>query len=184
MVPMLGLKKPVAQDQQRECDEERRAVARGHREVTEGHEGAADDHRGALSEEAVGDETAEEGGHVHERGVRAVDRVGLVVAVVEEVLRHVEDEERAHPVVREALPHLREEQGEEPGVMAHAALEGRLRGLYRRLPIRADLCAAHRVPPTEGITPATPRPTSRDLACRGRASLRVDPREDGVPSRA
>src|SRR5262249_30090777 len=57
-------------------------------------------------------------GGVDQGRVGAVDGVGLLVLVRQEALDHVEDEERSHPVVREALPHLGEEQREEAGRMA------------------------------------------------------------------
>src|SRR5437588_794328 len=46
------------------------------------------------------------------RGVRAVQRAGVLIVEAERV-HHVEDEESAHAVVAEALPHLGEEESGE-----------------------------------------------------------------------
>jgi hypothetical protein len=119
----VRLEEAVAHDEQAERTEEGDAVLDRHHEVAGGHEHAAEDHRAALAEDAIGEHAADEGRHVDERGVGAVDRVGAVVAVTEEALRHVEDEQGAHAVVAEALPHLREEQDEEPGWVTHAGFE-------------------------------------------------------------
>src|SRR5262245_27361993 len=95
-----------------------------------------------LAEPPVGNEPAEERRKIDEAGIKTVDlrgerlhaeraedrlqcapergepHHGLGVARQQQVLDHVEDEERAHPVVREALPHLGREQEREAAWMA------------------------------------------------------------------
>ncbi len=113
-----------------------------HQEMADGHQDRADDDGAALAEHAVGEKPAENRREIDERGVEAVDlrREGLHVERTEhgfepaleagkaehiagvlgdqQIFRHVEDEERAHPVIGEALPHLGGEQEGEAFGMA------------------------------------------------------------------
>jgi len=122
---MFGLKKPLP-DEQTERDEERVAVLDGHQQMTHRHQDAADDDRAAPPEEPVGEHPAEVRRHVDQRGVGAVDPVRLPVVHAEEALDEIQRQQRAHPVVREALPHLGEEELKQPRRVAE---DGRCRGL-------------------------------------------------------
>ena len=78
--------------------------------VARGHEQAAPHHRAPRAEQAIGEQSAQERRRVDERRVGAVDRVGAAVVHAQEALEHVEEQQRPHAVVGEALPHLGEEQ--------------------------------------------------------------------------
>ena len=135
----IGLEGAVGEDEGGERDEEE--VLERHHEMPGRHQGGADDHGAALAEHPVGDQAADERGGVNEGGIEAVDirREGLRperpehafqhaaqrvepddpvgAAGDEQILGHVEDEQRAHPVIGEALPHLGGEQEREAARM-------------------------------------------------------------------
>ena len=75
---------------------------------------AADEHAAVLAEQAIGDEAAEDRRAPDAARVGAVDRRRVRVREAQPAgagrRDHVEDQERAHPVVAEALPHLGEEE--------------------------------------------------------------------------
>ena len=80
----------------------------------------AEEHAAVLPQPAVRNDAAEDGGEPDAPRIRAIDGAGMLVVEAEGV-DHVEDEERPHPVVAEALPHLREEErGETAGVAGPA----------------------------------------------------------------
>ena len=104
----VRLEEAVTGDEQSERQRERR---REHQEdLPERHDDAADED-GLAS--AVGEEAAEQRREIDEARVEPVDVEGLLARDLE-VLRQVQDEERAHPVVREALPGLGAEEDVEP----------------------------------------------------------------------
>ena len=136
----IRLERAVAEDERGERQQEQ--LLDRHQEMADGHEDRADDDGAALPEHPVGKKPAENRREIDERGVEAVDlrRKGLHVERTEDrfehvleagktehiagvlgdqqIFRHVEDEERAHPVIREALPHLGGEQEGEAFGMA------------------------------------------------------------------
>ena len=82
--------------------------------MSEGDDEAADKHRSPRPDEVVGDEPAEDAQHVACHAVVAVDRGGLLLVEAEAASRHrgvhEKHQEGAHPIVREALPKLGEEE--------------------------------------------------------------------------
>ena len=111
---------------------------------------APSDYGPALSQDAIGEETAENRRQIDERRVEPVDlrRQGLQIERTEyrfertldtreaehvtgmlgreQMLRHIENEQRAHPVVGEALPHLGgEQEGKAPRVTEQDRLGAR-----------------------------------------------------------
>ena len=136
----VGLERAVAEDQEHQRREE--PTLHRHQEVADGHQDATQHHRLALSQHPVGEHATEERREVHERGVQTIDlrrqrlRVEMAegvfehpahgvetqhlpahVGVQEQVVDHVQHQQRAHAVVREALPHLGEEQHVQPDRM-------------------------------------------------------------------
>src|SRR5690606_22043617 len=93
--------------------------------VARGDDDPADEDRAALADHPVGDPSPGERHQVDGRRVDAYDgcRPGHLEAETPVGYRgrHEEDEDRAQPVVREALPHLREEEGGEASGMAEEA---------------------------------------------------------------
>ncbi len=75
-----------------------------------------------LADQAIRHPAAGQRHHVHHRRVQPVDRAGgrgvEAEASGRERRGHEEDEQRAHPVIAEALPHLREEERREAARMA------------------------------------------------------------------
>ena len=113
-----------------------------------------------LAEHAVGENAAEQRREVDEPGIETVDVRGerlhaerpehrfvqlleraepdhvFGVLGLQQVLHHVEDEQRAHSVVGESLPHLGRKQEAQPARMAEQVIgTGRHAGL---------LCGCHR----------------------------------------
>ena len=78
---------------------------------------AAKQHRTARAQEAVSDVAAQDGRHVHGKGVPAVQtgRVSArpAPAALADLADQEEHQQRAHAVVREAFPHFCEEQDEQ-----------------------------------------------------------------------
>ena len=128
----VRLEGAVAEDEPQEREQEQRLER--HHEMADRHQRSADHHHAALAEHAVGEIAAEDRREIHEPGVEAVDlrrqrldveraedrfhaalsarrsRSRSARARVEQILHHVEHEQRAHAVVGEALPHLGGEQ--------------------------------------------------------------------------
>ena len=80
-----------------------------HQEMADGEQHAAEQHRLALAEVAVGEIAAEHRGDVDEAGIGAVDQVRFAVGE-QPMLGEVEDQQRPHAVIGEALPHFGEEE--------------------------------------------------------------------------
>ena len=143
----IRLEGAVAEDQRAECKQEQ--LLDRHQEMADRHEDRAEYYGAALSQDAIGEETAENRRQIDERRVEPVDlrRQGLQIERTEyrferaldareaehvpgllgreQMLRHVENEQRAHPVVGEALPHLGgEQEGEAPRVAEKVRLGG------------------------------------------------------------
>ena len=102
------------------------------REVPEHDEDAAVEHAAVLADQAIGNQPAHDGGAPRGAGIRAVERGALGVRESETAVgdrrHHVEQQERAHAVVAEALPHLREEErGESPRMPEEARVHCRRR---------------------------------------------------------
>jgi hypothetical protein len=136
----VGLEAAVAENERDQREQEQRLER--HHEVADRHEGGADHDGAMLAEVAVGENAAEERREVHEAGIEAVDvrgeRLGAKRAEdafeqapergkpdhavgalgLEQVFHHVEDEQRAHSVIGEALPHLGGEQEGKPARVA------------------------------------------------------------------
>ena len=113
-----------------------------HHEMADRHQRRAEQDGAVLAEHAVGENAAEQRREIDEAGIEPVDVRGerlhverpedrfvelleraepdhvLGVAGQQQVFHHVEDEERAHPVIGEALPHLGREQEGQPARMA------------------------------------------------------------------
>jgi hypothetical protein len=147
---MFGLKQPLPTISTSRRDQEHRLDR--HQEVTGGHQRAADDHRAAPADDAIGEKAAEDRRQVDEAGVEAVhvrrqrlraeraerrferaakrgeaDDVLADDAAREEVVDHVQHEQRAHAVVAHPLPRLGEEQDREAlGVAEPGAFGWRL----------------------------------------------------------
>ena len=136
----VGLERAVTQDQRGQGEQEQRLER--HHEMADRHQRGAEQDGAVLAEHAIGEQAAEHGREIDEPGVEPVDMRGerldaeraehrfeqvleraepdhvLGVAGPQQVLHHVEDEERTHPVVGKALPHLGCEQEGQPARMA------------------------------------------------------------------
>ncbi len=136
----IRLETAVAEDQRQQRKDEQ--LLDRHHEMADRHQDRADDDGAALAEHAVGKEPAENRREIDEPGIKAPDlrrqrlhveraeqrfepafdreQAGDVAGMVrqQEIFRHIEDEQRAHPVIGEALPHFRGEQEGEPARMA------------------------------------------------------------------
>ncbi len=114
----VALEEPGADDDEEEAEVERRERRERHAEVPAGDDDAAVEDGPPLADEPVGDPAAGQRRHVDHRRVETVDRAGRggvePEPAVGERRDHEEDEQRAHPVVTEALPHLGEEERREP----------------------------------------------------------------------
>ena len=119
-----------AEHDEHEAEIEERHRRHGEGEVPAGDQDAAVEDGLALAEHAVGEPAA---GHAHQvdhRGVGAVDRAGGRDVEAETAIGHrrghEQDEEPAHPEVREALPHLAEEERRETAGVPEKCAVGRL----------------------------------------------------------
>ncbi len=135
----IRLERAVAENERQQREQEQ--LLDRHHEMADRHQDGADDDGAALADHAVGQEAAEDRREIDQRGIKAPDlrRQRLHVERAEDrferalhreqaahvagmlgqqqVFRHVEHEQRAHPVIREALPHLGgEQEGEAPRV--------------------------------------------------------------------
>ena len=130
---MFGLKKPFPAISRARPRKNTKLFSRGHQRLSASHEQAAQDDGPPRAEQAVGQYAAEERRHVDQGRIGPVNRVGVVVAVAQEALGHVQDQQGPHPVEGEALPHFGEEQGKEScrmpqedgGIERHTAHVGR-----------------------------------------------------------
>ncbi len=136
---MFGLKAAVAENEQAEREQEQ--VLEGHHEMADRHQRGAENDGAALAEHAVGQQAAEDRREINEAGVEAVDLRGERLQIeraehelqrgsergkpehgplrrLQQVLDHVEHEQRAHAVIGKALPHLGREQKSERARMA------------------------------------------------------------------
>jgi hypothetical protein len=115
--------------------------------VAKGDDDAAEEHGAALANELVGDPASREGEEVDARAIHAVDRARLdrvePEAAVADRGRHVQHEQRAHPVVAESLEELSEEERRQPARVTEKARISRHRGIRVQVsPGRvADGCA-------------------------------------------
>jgi len=80
-----------------------------HAEMAEHEQDGTERNRLALPEIPVGQRAADDRHHIDQRGIGAVDQRGFFVRK-QEMLRQVDDEKAAHPVIGKALPHLGQEQ--------------------------------------------------------------------------
>lgn len=111
----VGFEQAVADDQQGQGREKKRFE--GHEEMPHGHDRAADDHATVRPQAAVGQPAAEKRREIDQPAVQAVD-VGRGLLGEEQMLGHVEHEQSAHAVKREALPHFGEKKDVKPRRMA------------------------------------------------------------------
>ena len=109
----VGLEKSIAHDQQGQGQEEGQVAFRRHHQVAGSHQQATQNDGPPGAQQPVGQHAAKERGHVDQRRVGAIDGIGIPVAVSQEALEHVEQQQGAHPVEGKALPHLGKEQGEQ-----------------------------------------------------------------------
>ncbi len=148
----VGLERAAADDQCRQSYEEQ-GLER-HQEMPECHQDGADEHGAMLAENAIRQNSAEHRCEIDEPGVQPVDVRGerlnpertqhrlvdtpergkpdhvLGTIGLQQVFHHVENEQRTHPVIGEALPHLGREQKRQPARMAEEILGGgRVAGL-------------------------------------------------------
>ncbi len=77
--------------------------------MSDSHERTAQDHGPALADEAVREQPAEERREIDEPGLEPVDLRGTHLRELQ-VLDHVVDQERPHPVVGKTVPHFGEEK--------------------------------------------------------------------------
>jgi hypothetical protein len=131
----------AAAENERQQREQKKLLDR-HHEMAERHQGRADDHCAALAEHAIGDKPAEDRGEIDEPGIETPDLRGQRLHVEraeyrfqcalerekadhaagmvrkQQILGHVEHEQRAHAVIGKALPHFGGEQEGQPARMA------------------------------------------------------------------
>ncbi len=136
----IRLEAAAAEDQCQQREQEK--LFHRHHEMADRHQHRADDDGAALAEHAVGNEPAENRREIDEPGVKAPDlrrqrlhverpeqaferalegeQADDVAGVIgqQQVFRHVEDKQRAHPVIGETLPHLGREQEGKPARVA------------------------------------------------------------------
>ena len=144
---MFGLNAPLPRMSSEQREQKQRLER--HHEMADRHQCRAEHHGPALAEHAVGEQAAEDRREIDEGGVKAVDmrgerlhaerpeqefetalerRVaddGFGAPGCEQILDHVEHEQRAHPVIGEALPHLgREQKGKSARMAEKVARSG------------------------------------------------------------
>jgi hypothetical protein len=132
----VRLEEAVADDDEQQREPERDAVP-GDRQaaVAEAHQDAAEDDRPAVTDDAVGEQPADEGRQVDQRQIRAEDVRGVAVRHRQAAhrrigrigrIRHVQDEDAEHQVEAEPLPHLGEEQDRQASgmVLEHRGVSG------------------------------------------------------------
>ncbi len=146
----VRLERAVAEDQHGDGQEEQ--GLEGHQEVPDRHQRCAEHDGAALAEHAVGEQAAEDRREVNETSVEPVDVRGkrlhaerpedgfqrapecgeadhvLGAAGMQQVLHHVEHQQRLHAVIGEALPHFDGEEISEAAGMAEEVVVFRRRG--------------------------------------------------------
>ena len=125
----------------------RRRTFERHQSVSAAEQNCSRHDRLSESEVSIGDDAADDGHEVHHRTVGG-DEAARKAVVEQEVLRQVEDQQGAHPVIAEPLPHLGEEKHEEPTGMTQQgdflALGRRTRGGHASgLAALVGACARH-----------------------------------------
>ena len=119
------LQQARADHDERETGIEEGQRGKHEREVPEHDQDAAVEHAAVLADQAIGNQAAHDGGAPRGAGICAVERCALGVRESETAVghrrHHVEQQERAHAVVAEALPHLREEERGESARMPEEA---------------------------------------------------------------
>jgi hypothetical protein len=132
----VGLERAAAEDQHGQRKQEQRLER--HHEMADRHQRRAEQDGAMLAEHAVGENAAEDRREIDEAVIEAVDvrreRLhaerpehrfiqlpertepdhALGIPGQQQIFHHVEDEQRAHPVIGEALPHLGREQEGQP----------------------------------------------------------------------
>ena len=170
-----------------------------HHEMADRHQRGADHDGAALAEHAVGEQAADDRREIDERrcrGRRSARRAAAMPSGpnrhssallqrgeadarsrarsgCEQVLHHVEHEQRAHAVVGEALPHL---GGEQIGQPARMAEQVALAPLLRQRPLRA----AARISRTGFPGLGRRRRAGCAASDGGRSGGRVDARADAL----
>ncbi len=136
----IRLETAIAEDQRQQRED--KELLESHHEMADGHQHRADDDGVAPTKHTVGEQSAENRREINEPRIKAPDlrrqrlhvertehgfkrmldgqKPGDIAGVVrqQQIFRHVKDEQRAHPVIGEALPHLGREQESEPARMA------------------------------------------------------------------
>ena len=136
----VGLERAVAENEHGQGEQEQRLER--HHEMADRHQRRAEQDGAMLAEHAVGEDAAEQGREIDEAGIEPVDVRGerlraerpehrfvqapqsaeadhiLGVLGQQQIFHHVEHEQRAHPVIGEALPHLGREQEGQPARVA------------------------------------------------------------------
>ena len=136
----IGLERAVAENEN--AEREQKQMLECHHEMADRHQRCAKDDGAALAEHAVGQQAAEDRREIDEASVEAVDLRGELLRFKraehefqsafecaearhtrcvlwrEQIFDHIEHQQRAHPIIREALPHLGGEQEGEPARMA------------------------------------------------------------------
>jgi hypothetical protein len=83
-----------------------------HARVTDRHQCGSQGDGVAQTQQPVGQQSSDHGRGIHQRAVRAVDSVGLVIRE-DELLGQIENQQRPHSVVAEALPQFDHEEIEQ-----------------------------------------------------------------------
>ena len=132
----VALEHPATEDQAKER-EEKEGFER-HQEMAGRHGERAEKNRAAPAENAIGEEAAEDRREINTRGVGAEDGGGERLAIQaaiepaesvergdvfdppgeQEILDHVKDEQRLHPVIGKSFPRLGEGEIPKPARMA------------------------------------------------------------------
>jgi hypothetical protein len=90
--------------------------------VTAGDDDGADKHRSLCAQDAVSKPASRQRQIPNRGNIRSVDQAGVLLIdpkpALRERLGHVEQEDRAHAVVREAFPHLGEKERRETSRMS------------------------------------------------------------------
>ena len=128
----VRFKEAVSADQQRQARIEGGRVLKHQHRLSGAHQQAAKNHGAPRTQDAVGQQAPEKRRHVHQGRVGAVHGVRFAVAVPEESLRHVEQQQGPHAVIRKPFPHLGEKEGEESDRMTeHQLFLGQSAGFHR-----------------------------------------------------
>ena len=119
-----------ADGDQRQTDEVGRQGRDRQHVVPEGDNDAAPQHGIFLADQPIGKPAARQRQYVNTKGVETVDRRSVLRApghTAAGCIGHKQNEQRTHPVVREALPHLcKEERGKATRMAEKLLLTGRI----------------------------------------------------------